>query len=196
MNGIISYPFKRYFASEDDYTTALALPSAVTGNRKPTSLSGEGGYWQPEVVLAGKGKNAVVRARGFSLQPVGTDADGEIVNFQIVGWRKFVTHSTGGQTIEYRPTLIWRGVATFGSNAGIANGYGTAMFFADTITESVAVPAGLSGLSNFSVVIHSPADNTDAFVTVQDASHIFDGFTFDTDLNTAASANLLVAPVF
>lgn len=202
MNGIITYPLKRYFNIESVYTTALSgPPSAVRGhsNVTPKNLhfaTAGGGYWQPEIAKGGMGKNAIVRARGIHIQPVGTDAANETINFRIVGWRKFVGHTTD-VIHEYRATVVWVGQATLGTNAGIANGgYGTSLLFADTITETTAIPTGLSGLSNFSVNIYSPADNTDAFVTIEDVSHIFDGFTFDTDLGTAASANLLIGSVF
>lgn len=178
------------------YTTALALPSATI--TEPTSLDTTGVYLRPYYFAPyQQGLTALGRAKGLTLYIGGTGADNSTINFQVVAWQKIMavktldnnkTANLQGAVTEYRPMLLWRGVATLSAVTGVSGGLGTSVRIADTITESVAV-AGAGWTS----VIRSPADDaTPASVTLYGSTQQFDGFTIDTDLGTATAAAPLV----
>ena len=137
-------------------------------------------------------------ARGLSLMVGGTGSDDQTINFRIIAWTKVIVteHRTehGVQqtpVFEYIPKIFWAGTATLSTLTGIADGFGTSQRFADTITESTALSTSDDALTGCTVNIHSPTGNaSEAKVRIEDVSHDYDGFTFETDVGTATDAQV------
>jgi len=192
-------PLRKYLAADSAATEFVSRVPIIT---VPT------GYIRLDRLGVLPSLNTHVRplqAKGLALYPIGADAANETYHLKITGWTRIVTPDADEDdletlnlknTIEYRPFPIWTGVATLGAGTGVASGLGTSVLFADTLVEVTAIPTAIDALSGLTVNVHSPADDTDAWVVIEDASHIFDGFTVDFDINAgaggdAAGANVL-----
>jgi len=114
----------------------------------------------------------------------GSDAADEIINYQVVGWMRIV--NVGVSAVgAYIPVLLAQGAATLGSNtygAGGTNVGATGNLLADTITNTLTThPADR---------LHSPVDESNAMLELDVTGYSF--ITVDTDLNDAASADVMV----
>lgn len=199
--GVDYQPLWQYYSANSTYTTALALPASTTS--EPTSLDGTGPYIQPYVYTPMLGRLMPIgRGRGFTIYVIGAGADDStITKFQLIGWHKIVngisdgnarTADLQGAVVEYQPTLIWSGAATLSTATGTTGGLGTSVRFADTITETDAIPSTLAGWSKGLV---SPTGNVAAYVSLYSTVQHFDGYTLDADRGTATSTNFLIQTI-
>ncbi len=114
----------------------------------------------------------------------GTNAANEVINYQIIAWKWIeISASLGGSAVDaYWPEVIAKGVATLGADVYAATNIGAGTeFIADTITDTIGMP----GTS-----IYSPVDDTRAVMEVPTRGALL--ITIDTDLDTAAAADVFV----
>jgi len=109
----------------------------------------------------------------------GSDGDGETVNYQVIGWRE---QAGVNDVLAYVPIQKAKGAATFGTDVYTSTILGAAgNLWADTITIATA---------NLHARVSSVADNTIAFLEID--VHDVEDVTVDTDLGTAASADVFI----
>ncbi|HUT60728.1 MAG TPA: hypothetical protein VNA25_23020 [Phycisphaerae bacterium] len=112
----------------------------------------------------------------------GINADGNTVNYQIIGWVPLNPGSAGGQMLLL-PIILAKGVYTLSSM--VMTTLIAASFVADTITDTV---------DRYGTIKYSPADNTPASLILDVRNCIF--LTVETDLGTGATfAYVWAAPV-
>lgn len=196
MPGVLIFDCRKYWATEQTTTADLVWPAAHIPPLPSTYL--------PLAALEESDTTwGSYRARGLNLTFVGkaaSDVPGRKLQAQAIGWRKCV-NPVGGAVIEYRPIYRLVVEAVLGNVPGTANGYGTDLYFAHKITEITPPGFGLTALPGASVVIHSPEGDREACLTIVDASHFYDGWTFSVKVQTsdsawATQANILVQYVF
>lgn len=189
-NSIIVHNYRRAFASNSTITSFTAPVRRLTPPHRTNTNSCD--YIRP---------TAEGGARGFSFMVSGTGADDSTIAVRVVAWKRAQVTASNADTrtasvYEYIPIILWAGTATLSTLTGIADGFGTSERFADTQSETTALPTAYDALTGLTATIHSPGSNaSEATVFIEDASHVFDGFTFETDVGTATDANVHWAPL-
>jgi len=196
ISGVTSHPARLWLAANETSTAAITAAPA-------SSLTQPTPYFRPTTGQLRNLPNGVIGSggRGFCVYPVGVGADDSTFDFAIYGWVKCeVTAPTESAkaVYEYVSYILWAGNVTLCTLTGLAGGFETTTRFADTLTADVALLTAIDAFTGLTANIHSPGSNASrAFVAIEDASHIFDGFTAAIDMNAgggsaATSGNLLV----
>ena len=109
----------------------------------------------------------------------GTDAANETINYQVVLWRQ--GHGAASDTPAWVPLIAAKGTVTLGTGTyALGTGLGaTGNLIADTVTDQIG-----------KAHVHSPANNTEAVLTVpvENASYV----EVEVDLGTAASSDVFI----
>ena len=144
------------------------------------------------IVWLGSGRK---RARGVTFYPFGAGSDGETLTGTLAIVRQAGSGDGDGLGLDdFGVTLLGTLTITLSTATGVSGGavLGTSDRLADTavLTKSAACTA-LEGMYGATVTVHSPTDNTQAFIGIPDA---FGAIAVILDLapGTATSANALV----
>ena len=134
-----------FFILTDGSADNSALADPTPTNTRPTVATGETGTDG----VAYCGGCEVVR-----LMFGGSDADGETINYQVIGWQQVM----GPDGEAWMPELLAGGVATLGADVYAATDMGAGTeYIADTITDTVDRKGN---------VLYSPANDTRAVIDI------------------------------